>query len=33
MKKVMVGIGSALVDILVHGTEAFLHRSGAVKGA
>lgn len=32
MKNVIVGIGSALVDILAHETEAFLHKSGAVKG-
>jgi sugar/nucleoside kinase (ribokinase family) len=32
MKKVIVGIGSALVDILAHETDDFLHRSGAVKG-
>lgn len=32
MKNVIVGIGSALVDILAHETEAFLLKSGAVKG-
>jgi len=32
MKNIIVGIGSALVDILAHETEAFLHNSGAVKG-
>ncbi len=32
MKNVIVGIGSALVDILAHETEAFVHKSGAVKG-
>jgi sugar/nucleoside kinase (ribokinase family) len=32
MKKVIVGIGSALVDILAHETDDFLYRSGAVKG-
>jgi sugar/nucleoside kinase (ribokinase family) len=32
MKNVIVGIGSALVDILAHETEAFLRKSGAVKG-
>lgn len=33
MKKVIVGIGSALVDILAHETDDFLHKSGAVKGS
>ena len=32
MKNVIVGIGSALVDILAHETDDFVHRSGAVKG-
>lgn len=32
MKKVIVGIGSALVDILAHESDAFLSKSGAVKG-
>ena len=32
MKNIIVGIGSALVDILAHETEDFLNRSGAVKG-
>jgi sugar/nucleoside kinase (ribokinase family) len=31
-KRVVVGIGSALVDILVHETEDFIHKAGAVKG-
>jgi sugar/nucleoside kinase (ribokinase family) len=33
MKNLIVGIGSALVDILAHETDAFLHKSGAVKGS
>ena len=33
MKNMIVGIGSALVDILAHETDAFLHKSGAVKGS
>jgi sugar/nucleoside kinase (ribokinase family) len=32
MKNLIVGIGSALVDILAHETDDFLHQSGAVKG-
>ena len=31
-RQVIVGIGSALVDILTHGDDDFLARSGAVKG-
>lgn len=31
-KKLIVGVGSALVDILVHEEEAFLDKTGAVKG-
>jgi sugar/nucleoside kinase (ribokinase family) len=31
-KKVIVGVGSALVDILSHEEEEFLNRTGAVKG-
>ncbi len=33
MKNIIVGIGSALVDILAHETDDFLHKSGAVKGS
>ncbi len=32
MKNIIVGIGSALVDILAHETDDFVHKSGAVKG-
>lgn len=32
MKNVIVGVGSALVDILAHETDEFVHHSGAVKG-
>ncbi len=31
-KKLIVGVGSALVDILAHEEEAFLNKTGAVKG-
>ena len=31
-RKLIVGVGSALVDILSHEDDAFLERSGAVKG-
>ena len=31
-KKLIIGVGSALIDILVHEDEAFLDRTGAVKG-
>ena len=32
MKNVIVGIGSALVDILSYESDDFVHESGAVKG-
>ncbi len=32
MKNIIVGVGSALVDILAHETDDFVHQSGAVKG-
>jgi sugar/nucleoside kinase (ribokinase family) len=31
-KKLIIGVGSALIDILAHEDEAFLDRTGAVKG-
>jgi sugar/nucleoside kinase (ribokinase family) len=31
-KKLIVGVGSALIDILVHEDEVFLSKTGAVKG-
>ncbi|MBW2433162.1 MAG: adenosine kinase, partial [Deltaproteobacteria bacterium] len=31
-KKLIVGVGSALVDILAHEEEDFLNKTGAVKG-
>ena len=31
-KRLIVGVGSALVDILIHESDAFLVQTGAVKG-